>query len=134
RKSQLSSHPLAVTLLAADRRVVGAAADREVVAAHDDTAAVDAARSHDEVRGTDRDQLVAVVCCGAGEGAGFVERAVIQQALDALTNSETAGLVLPFDVVGAAHGSRQLLAPLELLDLRVPGHVRSHDTVCTWIR
>jgi len=66
--------------------------------------------------------VLALVLRDAGQGARLVERAAIEQPLDALAHGEAAGLVLALDVLGAAHGARQLLAALELFDLGIPAH------------
>ena len=56
----------------------------------------------------------------AGEGAGLVEGAGVEEALDTLANGQAPGRALALDALGAAHPLGELLAAPELVDLRLP--------------
>ena len=95
REPQLVRHALGVDHLLPDGRVGGAAAHREVVALHHGAPPVDAPVAHDHVRGRELRQLAVVaVLALARQRAGLVERAGVEQPLDALAHGEPAALVL----------------------------------------
>ena len=87
-------------------------------------AAVDAAASHHEVGGCDVDDLAVVVVGGAaGERADLVERAGIEERVDALAHGELALRVMLGDLLVAAHASRERVASRQLVELGFPiGH------------
>src|SRR5207244_639895 len=58
----------------------------------------------------------------AGQRAGLVEGARIEQPLEALTHGEAPRLVLARDVLGPAHEAGELQPAFELLDFRLPAH------------
>src|SRR3984893_2581152 len=120
--AQLASHLLGVHLLLEDGGVSRAAADGEVVAANHDRPAVDAAAAHYEVGGDDALQLGPLVLRLAGQLADLVEAAGVEEGCDPFANGEPAGVVLALDLLSAAHGPRQPLAPPQLLELWLPGH------------
>ena len=95
----------------------------EVVAAYRHGAAVDAAAAHDEVGRHEVGEVAGLVVLRlAGDGADLVERAGIEQALDALAHGELAAVMLALDLVGAAHAVRQLFAAAQVVDLGLPAH------------
>ena len=123
RHPQLEREALGVVALGTDRRVGRAAAHGEVVAGHDDRSTVDLGRPEHEVRRRERDQLaVVVVRADPGNGADLVERAGVDETLDALANGQLAEFVLTSDLVGTAHRLRHLRATAQLVDLGLPGH------------
>ena len=65
---------------------------------------------------------VLVVGPAAGERTGLVERARVEEALDALPDRQSSGRVLALDALLAAHPPRELLAAAQLLELGLPGH------------
>ena len=82
----------------------------------DRAAAVDPALADDHVRGQEVGQLaVLVVGPLPGDRAGLVERAGVEQPLDALAHGQPAGLVLARDALLAAHPPRKLLAAAQFL-------------------
>ena len=114
---------LGVDLLADDRRVGRAAADSEVVPADDDLAAADAPGPGDEVRGHEARQLpVVVIRSRSGQRSDLTERAVVEQRGDPLADSQPPGVVLPPDLVRAAHPLGELLPPAQLVQFRLPCH------------
>src|SRR3989442_717938 len=85
-------------------------------------AAVDPSRPHHEVGRANRGERSILIRGRAGQRAGLVERRGVEQALDALAHGESPRLVLALDVLGPAHLPGELLASLQLLDLRFPRH------------
>ena len=70
------------------------------------------------------DEILVLVVLGlAGHAADLAERARIDQAIDALAHRETAAVMLALHLVRAAHLPRHRLAPVQLVDLRLPRHV-----------
>jgi hypothetical protein len=122
RQAKLVRHLFGVDLLEMDGRVGGAASNREVVAAHHDAPAVDRPRAGDDVGRREVDELIAFVGREPGQGADLVERAGIEQPLEAFANGESSLIVLPLDAFFAAHPARELLATADLFEFRFPGH------------
>ena len=97
------------------------AADGEVVALEDRPAPLDPALTDDDVGGLEVGELTLVVVGPlAGEGAGLMEGAGVEEAVDALANVQAPGRALALDALGAAHLLGELLAAPELGDLRLP--------------
>jgi hypothetical protein len=63
-----------------------------------------------------------VVLALARDGAGLVEAAGVEEALDALAHGELAGGVLARDALGPAHPAGELLAASQLVELGLPRH------------
>ena len=61
----------------------------------------------------------------AGQRAGLVERAGVEQSLDPLPHREPSARVLALDALAAAKLAGQCLAPVQLLELRLPRHRRA---------
>src|SRR5262249_31126892 len=111
---------LGVDLLLPDGRVGGATPHGEVVPADDDGTAVDATAAEDEVGRRQVGQGTVLVDGLAGDGADLVERARVEEGVDALPNGELAAVVLAGDLLGAAHAPGQVLGPAQLGDLGCP--------------
>jgi hypothetical protein len=110
-------------VLALDGGVRGAAAHGEVVAAHHHRAAFHAGAAEHEVGRREVHQLVSLVVSGAaGDLADLVERALVDEARDALANGEAPAIVLPFHPLGAAERLGEGLAATQLVHLRLPVH------------
>ncbi len=110
-------------LLADDRGVGCAAADGEVITTDDHFPAADAARSGNEVGSREAGQpSVGVVASGSGQCPDFAERGLIDQRGHTLADCQAAGVVLPPDLVRAAHLLGQLLPPAQLIQFRLPCH------------
>ena len=130
RQPQLVGELLGVDLLTRDRGVGRAAANGEVVAADDDLPAVDAACASDEVGGHEAFQLAdRVVLSLAGQRTDLAERAIVQQGRDPLADGQAAGVVLPPDLVRAAHALSEFVPPAELVQLRLPCHADTYSTL-----
>jgi hypothetical protein len=125
RDAQVAGHPLGERHLLPDRGVRRASADREVIALHDRPPTVDPPAAHDHVGGGEVGQLAILVVARAGQYAGLVEGARVDQALDALTHRQPTAVVLPGHPLGAAHAVRELLAAAQLAQLGLPAHVGS---------
>ena len=114
-------HPLGVDHLLPDRRVGGPAADGEVVALHDDAAALDLALADHHVGRQEVLQLALVVVgADAGQRAGLVEGARVEEPVDPLADGQLPGGALALDALLAAHPPRERLAPSQLLQLGFP--------------
>jgi aryl-alcohol dehydrogenase (NADP+) len=126
RQPELAGHPLAHVVFSLDGCVRRPAAHREVVAAHDDGAPVHFGPPEHEVGRREALELVLlVVGRPAGDLADLVEGAGVHQLGDPLADRVTSAVVLSPDALGAAELLRELLAPPELIQLRLPVHVRS---------
>ena len=66
-------------------------------------------------------------CADAGDRADLVERARVDEMLDALAHRELAELVLTGDLLGTAHGLGHLGAATELVELGLPSHASSES-------
>jgi hypothetical protein len=130
-QAQVVRHPFGVDRLLPDCGVGGAAPDGEVVALENRPPPLDPALPDDDVGGQEVGELTLVVVGPlAGQHAGLVEGARVEEAVDALANVQAPGRVLALDPLGAAHLPGELLAVAELGDLRVPTHLVSrllHD-------
>jgi hypothetical protein len=112
-------------VLALDGRVGGAPAHGEVVAAHHHRPAVDARAPEHEVRGREVHQVVALVVLGAaGDLADLVERARVDEPLDALPDRQAPTIVLPLHPLGPAERFGEGLTAAQLVHLRLPVHGR----------
>ena len=131
RHPQLVCHAFRVHLLLEDRRVGRAAPHREVIAADNHRTRVDTTPPHDEVRGSDIDELAVVVVRGAsGERADLVERARVEQGVDAFPDRELALGVMTLDLLRAAQALRELVPARQFLELRLPTHLlRAHGRI-----
>jgi hypothetical protein len=63
-----------------------------------------------------------IVFADARDSAHFVEAAAIDQSIDALANGKTALIVLPLDLVGAAHLLCKGFAPRKFVQFGLPVH------------
>ncbi len=63
-----------------------------------------------------------VIFAETGDGADLVEAAGIDDAVDALADSQAALVVLTLDLVRPAHLPREGFAPGQFLELRLPTH------------
>jgi hypothetical protein len=123
--------PLGVDHLLPDGGVGRASADGEVVALHDRRAALDLALAADHVGRGERGELaLLVVRPYAGERAGLVERARVEQPLDPLAHGPPPGRVLARHPLLAAHLAGERLAPAQLLELGLPAHARIAWQAC----
>ena len=111
--------------LALDRGIGRAAAHGEIVAGDDDGPAIDrAAAKHAVARHEVRDVTFGVVGGFAGDAADLLERAGIEQAIDALPHRQAAAFVLTLDPFLAAHLAGECLALTEFGELRFPTNLR----------
>ena len=60
----------------------------------------------------------------SGERARFLERARVEQAVDALADRETSGRMLSLNVRRSAHLAREFLAAADLINFRLPAHLQ----------
>jgi hypothetical protein len=112
RLPQVVGESLGVHRLLPDRGIRRPTADREVVTLHDCAAAVDAALPDHRVRGQEVDQLaVLAVLSPAGQGAGLMEGAGVEEPLDPLAHRQAPGGVLALHTLLAPHAPGELLAP-----------------------
>ncbi len=85
--------------------------------------AVDLPGSVHEVGRREGGEAAALVVSGAaGQNADFVERARIEQTVDALADGQASGIVLPLDVGRAAHFSGEGFAASDLVEFGLPAH------------
>ena len=68
------------------------------------------------------ERAVLAVAALAGQRADLVERARVEQRVDALAHRQLAPGVLALDLLRATHGVGQRLAPMQLVDVVLPGH------------
>ena len=122
-EAELVGHLFGEDVFGADGGVGGAAADGEVVGDDDDGAVVNAAAADDDVGGGEVDEFAGIVVLGAaGDGAGFVEGAVVEEAVDPFASGEASAFVLALHFVGAAHLVGEGLTALEFVEFGLPGH------------
>src|SRR5581483_4367859 len=100
-----------------------AAAHGKIVADHNDRTSINLAATEHAVGGSGAFQLaLLVIFSNTGYGADFVEAFLVEQAVDALAHREPPLVVLPLDLVRAAHCARQGLPPGQFVKLRLPVH------------
>ena len=130
RQAQVAGHRSDRQQLVLDTAVVGAAAHGEIVAGDRHRTAADAPAPHDQIgRREVRQFAIRAVLCNAREAADFVERARVEQPVDALAHRELAAVVLALDLVRPAHLLRERLAPAQFLDLFFPTHAQSLSAI-----
>ena len=111
-----------------------AAADGEVLAADGDVPPVDLAEAHDIRRGGELLEVAVLVEPGTGKGADLVERAVVEQDVEALADRVLAAVVLACDAVRLAAGVRQLGAFPDLVEPVLPDHRAAPPRPCALVR
>src|SRR5581483_2565522 len=105
-----------------------AAANGEVFATQCNRSAVDLRESHDIRRRRDALQrAVRIVMAGAGELADFLERAGIDEAVNALANRESAALMMFRESFDTAQALGVRAPTTQLLDLGRPVARRSRS-------
>ena len=121
RQAQVVRGALGPDHLLMDRGVGRAPAHREVVGLDDRAPAGDAALADDHVGRQERAQLpVAVVVRATRQRAGLVERALLEEPVDALADRQPPARVLALHPLGPAHLVRELGAPAQLVELGAP--------------
>ena len=135
RQPQVAGEAFDGEQLVLDAAVVGAAAHREIVAGHRHRPPVDTSAPVNEVGRREVDELARArifsftVFRPARQAADFVERARIEQPVDALAHRQLAAVVLALDLVRPAHLLRERLAPAQLLDFLFPAHAQSLSAI-----
>ena len=133
RHAELRRHPFRHLILLADRCIGRAAAHGEIVAEDDHRTAVDPAAAEHAVARDEVDHVaVFVVLRLAGDAAELVERAGVEDLVDALADGEPAAGMLAIDALLAAHLPGDALALRKLVQFLLPADLfggRGHGAV-----
>ena len=98
---------------------------REIVAGDEHVALADAGTAAHHVGRCEGGERAALIVLGkAGDGTELLERALINEAGNALANGELPRGLVACHLVGAAKLQGQATAAFEIVELGLPGHVR----------
>ena len=123
RQPQIAGHDFGKNHFVADCAIIGTTAHGEIVPHHDNRALLNACATNDHVGRRHIEQLaLSIVLARPRKPANFAKALRIHQLIDALAHRQFAAVMLPANLLLAAHPQRESLAAGKFLEFRRPTH------------